>query len=248
MRIVGLIPARDGSKRLPDKNALLLNGHPLLAYSIVSALKSAVFTGVFVSTNSLHYEKIARHYGAEVILRPDNLAQDQSRDIEWVRHAVDYLDRANQEFDAFAILRPTSPLRTTTTICRAVTQFLSSPDFDSLRAVELCQQHPGKMWTLRNDLLVPVLPVQPSGTEWYSQPTQALPEVWVQNASLEIAWKKCVLEANSISGAKIQGFKTIYPEGFDINTENDLRELHTLLETNPSFLPSINIQSYMAGD
>ncbi|MDX1707152.1 MAG: acylneuraminate cytidylyltransferase family protein, partial [Desulfobacterales bacterium] len=73
--IVGLIPARAGSKRVPDKNIRRLGGHPVIAYTIAAALESGIFTDVIVSTDSEEYAKVARHYGAEVpFLRPPELA------------------------------------------------------------------------------------------------------------------------------------------------------------------------------
>ena len=83
--IVGLIPARAGSVRVRDKNVRPLNGHPVLAYSIASALDSGVFDDVIVSTDSELYADIARHYGASVpFLRPDAYAGARSPDIEWM--------------------------------------------------------------------------------------------------------------------------------------------------------------------
>ncbi|MGB6280128.1 MAG: acylneuraminate cytidylyltransferase family protein, partial [Syntrophobacteria bacterium] len=80
--IVALIPARAGSKRVPDKNIRPLAGHPLIAYTISSALQSQVFSAVIVSTDSQRYGDIAGHYGAEVPhLRPSELAGDLSPDI-----------------------------------------------------------------------------------------------------------------------------------------------------------------------
>ena len=83
--IVALIPARSGSKRVPDKNIRPLAGHPLIAYTIAAALGSGIFSDVIVSTDSEHYAEIVKYYGAEVpFLRPAELAGDQSPDIEWL--------------------------------------------------------------------------------------------------------------------------------------------------------------------
>lgn len=101
-RIVGLIPARAGSKRVPNKNVLRLHGHPLLAYTISAALDSGVFEKVIVSTDSDEYAQIALHYGAEVpFLRPNSLAQDSSADIGWVAHALESLALIGYEYEIF---------------------------------------------------------------------------------------------------------------------------------------------------
>lgn len=244
-RIVGLIPARAGSKRVPNKNVLRLHGHPLLAYTISAALDSGVFEKVIVSTDYDEYAQIALHYGAEVpFLRPNSLAQDSSADIGWVAHALENLALIGYEFEIFSILRPTSPFRNASTIRRAYEEFSSRTDIDSIRAVELCSQHPGKMWRIKGDHLVPLLSVQPDGLDWFSSPTQSLPEVWVQNASLEIAFSRCVLESESISGNRIAPFKTVFPEGIDINSEFDFARAKMIVDEGLFSLPEVRVDPY----
>ena len=241
-RIVGLIPARAGSKRVPNKNVLRLHEHPLLAYTISAALDSGVFEKVIVSTDSEEYAQIALHYGAEVpFLRPSSLAQDGSADIGWVAHALESLALSGYEFEIFSILRPTSPFRNASTIRRAYEEFSSRTDIDSIRAVELCSQHPGKMWRIKGDYLVPLLSMQPDGLDWFSSPTQSLPEVWVQNASIEIAFSRCVLESQSISGNRIAPFKTVFPEGIDINSEFDFARAKMVVDEGLFSLPEVRI-------
>ena len=244
-RIVGLIPARAGSKRVPNKNILQLQGHPLLAYTISAALDSGVFEKVIVSTDSDEYAQIALHYGAEVpFLRPNSLAQDSSADIGWVAHALESLALNGYEYEIFSILRPTSPFRNASTIRRAYEAFSSRTDIDSIRAVELCSQHPGKMWRVKGDHLIPLLSVQPDGLDWFSSPTQSLPEVWVQNASLEIAFSRCVLESESISGSRIAPFKTVFPEGIDINSEFDFTRAKMVVDEGLFSLPEVRVNPY----
>ena len=244
-RVVGLIPARAGSKRVPNKNVLKLQGHPLLAYTISAALDSGVFDKVIVSTDSDEYAQIALHYGAEVpFLRPNSLAEDSSADIGWVAHALESLALIGHEFEIFSILRPTSPFRNASTILRAYEAFSSRNDIDSIRAVELCSQHPGKMWRIKGDHLIPLLSVQPDGLDWFSSPTQSLPEVWVQNASLEIAFSRCVLESESISGGRIAPFKTVFPEGIDINSEFDFARAKMVVDEGLVSLPEVRVDPY----
>jgi N-acylneuraminate cytidylyltransferase len=230
---------------VPNKNVLRLHGHPLLAYTISAALDSGVFEKVIVSTDSDEYAQIALHYGAEVpFLRPNSLAQDSSADIGWVAHALENLALIGYEFEIFSILRPTSPFRNASTIRRAYEEFSSRTDIDSIRAVELCSQHPGKMWRIKGDHLVPLLSVQPDGLDWFSSPTQSLPEVWVQNASLEIAFSRCVLESESISGNRIAPFKTVFPEGIDINSEFDFARAKMVVDEGLFSLPEVRVNPY----
>src|SRR5471030_1751336 len=107
---VALIPARQGSKRVPGKNVRLLQGHPMLAYTIAAAIESGVFGAVIVSTDSEDTAAIARHYGADVpFLRPAEFAGDLSPDIEWVDYTMAELKRLGRSWEAFSLLRPTSP-------------------------------------------------------------------------------------------------------------------------------------------
>jgi N-acylneuraminate cytidylyltransferase len=220
---VALIPARKNSKRVPDKNIQLLGGKPLIYWAIKSALESKVFDRVIVSTDSEKYRELALGYGAECILRPPELATDVSPDYEWVNYTFGRL--GNFKDCDFSILRPTSPFRTAETIKRAYEYFINS-DCDSLRAVEKCSQHPYKMWTLNGEYIKPLID---SGL--HSQPYQTLPEVWVQNASLEIAHSYVIYSLGSISGTKIIPFFTQGYEGIDINNEYDLQYARWIIET-----------------
>lgn len=237
---VALIPARQGSKRVPGKNVRLLNGHPAIAYTIAPALESGVFGSVIVSTDSEEIAEVARHYGAEVpFLRPAPFATDTSPDIEWLEHLLTELRRHGRSWDCFSLLRPTSPFRTADTIRRAWQRFIAQEGVDSLRAVEKCAQHPGKMWVLRGERMVPLLPFGPQAQPWHSTPYQALPPVYVQNASLEIAWTRVVFERRTIAGDVVVPFVTEGYEGFDINDPHDWMIAERLLADGAVQLPRV---------
>lgn len=243
--VVALIPARQGSKRVPGKNVRPLRGHPTLAYTIAAALESGVFDRVIVSTDAESVAEVARHYGAEVpFLRPAEFAGDRSPDIEWLEYTLKTLMGRGQSWDAFSLLRPTSPFRTAATIRRAWDVFSSQTGADSLRAVEKCAQHPGKMWIVRGARMLPLLPFGPAERPWHSTPYQALPEVYVQNASLEIAWTRVVLEDRSLAGTTIVPFMTEGYEGFDINDPRDWTLAETLIDENAVALPTVTAQPF----
>jgi len=243
--IIALIPARSGSKRVPDKNIRLLAGHPLIAYSIAAALQSAIFKTVIVSTDSEHYADIARHYGAEVpFLRPPAIAGDTSPDIDWVAYTLKQLRDNGQDYDCFSILRPTSPFRLPETIQRAWQEFLIQAGVDSLRAVEKCQQHPGKMWVVRGKRMLPLLPMGPAEQPWHSSQYPSLPEVYVQNASLEIACCRVALEEKTIAGNVVMPFITRDSEGFDVNSNYDWDLAEHLVRNGQAILPSVPQSPY----
>jgi N-acylneuraminate cytidylyltransferase len=222
MMTVAFIPARSGSKRISDKNIRPLAGHPMLAYTIQAAVDSGVFDAVICATDSEQYADIACHYGAEVpFLRSAAISGDKSPDVEWVVWMLEMLKQQGRDYDIFSILRPTSPFRLPETIRRAWELFNQHSSADSLRAVEKCKQHPGKMWVVRGNRMLPVMPFTNDSTPWHSSQYAALPEIYVQDASLEIAWSRVALEQNSIAGAAIIPFISQGLEGFDINEPED---------------------------
>lgn len=241
-KALGLIPARAGSKRVPGKNILPLAGHPLIAYAICSARASGIFDRIIVSTDSELIRKIAIHYGAEApFLRPAKFATSTSPDIEWIKHALSQLDKT---YDAFAILRPTSPFRSPEMIKRAWKQFLNLPNIDSLRAVELCRQHPGKMWIVEEEIMRPLLDQSHLKIPWHAGQYQALPKVYIQNSALEIAWTRVVKECNSREGKVIAPFFTNWPEGFSVDYKEDFYLVQSLIETGEAVLPKVDREPF----
>ncbi len=238
--IIALIPARSGSKRVADKNIRPLAGHPLIAYTISAAIQSGIFSAVVVSTDSQQYAEVARKYGAEVpFLRPVEMSGDISPDIDWLDFTLRRLKELGREYDCFSLLRPTSPFRLPETIQRAWKEFTAEEGVDSLRAVEKCHEHPGKMWVIRGKRMMPLLPIGPAEQPWHSTPYQALPEVYIQNASLEIAWTQVVLEEHTIAGNVVMPFLTQGYEGFDVNHPYDWQLAEELVRTGNVKLPAI---------
>ena len=243
--IVALIPARSGSKRVVDKNIRRLGDHPAMAYSIATARESGIFDAVIVSTDSEKYAEIARWYGADVpFLRPPEIATATSPDIEWVEHLLRTVAEQGCRYECFSILRPTSPFRTADTIRRAWGEFLAEEGVDSLRAVEKCRQHPGKMWVLRGRRMMPLMPLTPPEQPWHSSQYAALPEVYVQNASLEIAWSRVALEQRTIAGTILMPFLTQGTEGLDINDVEDWWYAEHLIEKGEAALPPIDREPF----
>jgi CMP-N,N'-diacetyllegionaminic acid synthase len=251
---VAFIPARHGSKRVPGKNVRRLGDHPVIAYTIAPALASGVFESVIVSTDSEDTAAIARHYGAEVpFLRPAAFAGDTSPDIEWLEYTLTELRRRGRTWDCFSLLRPTSPFRTAAMIRRAWVGFLAHDGIDSVRAVEKCGQHPGKMWVVDGvrmtpflNRMMPLLPGAPPGTPWHSTPYQALPPVYVQNASLEIAWTRVVFDGRTIAGDVLAPFFTEGYEGLDINDRHDWLVAERLIADGEAALPPVPQAPYEA--
>lgn len=213
----------------------------MLAYTVCSAIESGVFDSVICATDSDYYAAIARHYGAEVpFLRSSEISGDKSPDIEWVKWILNTLRAEGRKYEIFSILRPTSPFRMSETIRRAWAVFTSDLRADSLRAIEKTKQHPGKMWVVRGNRMLPILPFGNGTTPWHSSQYTALPEVYVQDASLEMAWSRIALDHNSIAGESIIPFVSQGFEGFDINEPEDLLMAEHYLNSGRACLPAIS--------
>ncbi len=130
--ILAIIPARGGSKRLPGKNIKLLNGKPLIAYSIEFALNSPEINKVVVSTDSKQIADISLQYGAEVLFRPIELAQDTTKTAPVLLHVVNELEKNNYVPEIIILLQPTCPFREKD-LCKNTLNILSAnPQYDSL--------------------------------------------------------------------------------------------------------------------
>jgi N-acylneuraminate cytidylyltransferase/CMP-N,N'-diacetyllegionaminic acid synthase len=120
-KVLAIIPARGGSKGLPQKNILPLLGKPLIAWTIEQALESKYLDEVVVSTDDEEIAKISKKYGAEVpFMRPKELATDKAKGIKVVFHALKWLEEHNEYYDLLILLQPTSPFRTAKDINQAI--------------------------------------------------------------------------------------------------------------------------------
>ncbi len=241
---VAFVPARSGSERVPGKNVRPLAGHPLLAYAIETAFQSGVFERVVVSTDSEEVAAVARWYGADVpFLRPAEFATAISPDIEWLRFT---LERIEESFDLFAIVRATNPFRGPDAVRRGLDQLRATSEADSLRAVELVKQHPGKMWLLAEDrrTMRPLLDQSHLEVAWHAGQYQALPPVYTQNSALEIAWTRVVSETGTREGRVVTPFFTEGFEGFNVDDEEDWALAERLAAEGSAHLPAVGPPPY----
>jgi CMP-N,N'-diacetyllegionaminic acid synthase len=241
---VALIGARAGSERVPGKNVRRLAGHPLLAYAIETARQAEVFDRIVVSTDSERIAQVARWYGAEVpFLRPEEYATSTSPDIEWIAWT---LPRLEEHYDLFAIVRPTNPFRGPDAIRRGLEQLLATPEADSIRAVELVKQHPGKMWVIDEvgRLMRPLLDQSHLDVAWHAGQYQALPPIYVQNSALEIAWTRVVGATGTREGRMLAPFLTEGYEGLNIDEEDDLALADRLIAEGRASLVHVTREPY----
>lgn len=221
-KIIAIIPARSGSKTIIGKNIRLMNGLPLIAYSILQAIESKRIERVIVSTDSDEYRKIALKYGAEVpFLRPSNISDDYSLDIDVFKHTLKWLkDNEGYIPDIIVHLRPTHPIRNINDIDNMINILEKDESLDSVRSVTLSKQTPFKMWQFESDNSNIIKPIITSHiNEAYNQPRQLLPKIYMQNACIDVVRSSVIINNNSMNGVNIAGYKT--KEDFDIDTETE---------------------------
>lgn len=149
MKVVAIIPARGGSKGVPNKNIRLVAGKPLIAYAIDCAKESKLITRIIVSTDSTSIAQIATDYGAEVLIRPSDLAQDDTPMSPVLLHVLQTLQENGEHYDLVVLLQVTSPIRTGQDIDRIVEMFASTPDLEAvISVVPMDDVHPARMYTL----------------------------------------------------------------------------------------------------
>lgn len=232
MLIYSLIPARGGSKGVPNKNIRLLQGKPLIVHSIESSLKCPSIRRTFVSTDSQQIAEVARNAGAEVpFLRPVELAQDDTRDLPVFQHFIGWLTQNNVSLpDAIFQFRPTSPSRSVSKIEEAVELLEKRPEADSVRGVVEPGQNPHKMWTLAPDGFMRPLLTIPGVPEPFNEPRQSLPKVYWQVGYLDLIRTRTILEQNSLTGAHVLPLKIDSKESIDIDDEFSFQLAEFLME------------------
>jgi CMP-N,N'-diacetyllegionaminic acid synthase len=192
MNILGIIPARGGSKGVPGKNIKLLAGKPLIAHSIGAALNSEL-ARLIVSTDDEAIAEVAKLYGAEVpFIRPAELASDHARSLDVSTHALLSMEELDGvKYDAIMLLQPTTPFRTTADINEAIALIRNNPNADSvISVVDVEGHHPARMKFLDKGVLV-----DPPFCEAYeNQNRQELTPMYIRNGALYLTKRETILQ------------------------------------------------------
>ncbi len=218
--ICAIIPARSGSKGVVDKNIRLLNGRPLIAYSILAALKSNTIDRVVVSTDSEQYAKISRSFGAEVpFIRPKSISGDSSTDLEFLLHAIDLFD-VNEGYkpEFLALLRPTTPLRESKIIDKAIQTF-SGSDFTALRSVHKMSQSSYKTFEIEGERIKQLCNFG-FDIEGANSPRQGFPETYDPNGYIDIIRPDLVKKKGLVHGDNVKAFIT--EQAYEIDEIEDI--------------------------
>jgi len=170
-RILAIIPARGGSKGIPNKNIMAISGKPLIAYTIEAGKKSKYIDEIMVSTDSEDIKGIAHQYGAKIpFLRPKDLSNDSAKSIDVVMHAIEFYKNKNVSFDYVILLQPTSPLRTFEHLDKAIEKLIES---NKTSLVSVCEvdENPVLMRSIENEKLKEVISFEGTNLRRQDLPT-----------------------------------------------------------------------------
>lgn len=226
-RVLGLIPARSGSKGLPGKNIILINGKPLIYWSILSGLNSAYIDNLVVSTDSEDIAKISVKYGADVpFMRPADLATDTTSTFDVITHAIGQLGKNNFKYDIVVLLEPTSPLRESSDIDRALEEMQEKKSSSIVSICLLEAFHPLFLYRLNtNKRLFPI-----SGKYSNSIRRQDLDNVYFVDGTVYCSYVDKLIDMKGFYHEDTLGFVIPKWKSLEIDDEDDLIMVEALMK------------------
>jgi len=217
MSCIAIIPARAGSKGLPGKNTALIEGKSLVQLAIESALSIPEITRVVVTSDDVSVQKIASDLDAEVVVRPAELAQDNSSIESAILHALAELNLDPTSTDVLTVIQPTSPLRDKQLLATSISNFIKNGSQGSLFGVVEVEHHPAKMLVVNGEFVVPFTKV-----EDLSAPRQQLDRVVRQSGSIYITNLQQFLSLGTLFINPVGWVAVSGAEAIDIDTAQDL--------------------------
>jgi CMP-N-acetylneuraminic acid synthetase len=213
-RVLGVIPARGGSKGVPGKNIRPLGGKPLLAHTVAAALDCSSLADVVVSTDDVEIQEIAVQYGAQApFLRPADLATDSALAIPTIQHAVQEMEgRSGGPYDIVVMLQPTTPFRSSADITTALENLQGSDADGIISVVAVGNWHPLKMKRLEDNQLLDYesWPVE-------NPPRQSLPPVYIVNGAIYATRRNVFMNRGTFRGEHCLGY--VMPEERSVNID-----------------------------
>lgn len=228
MRILAIIPARGGSKGIPNKNIKLLNGKPLLAYTSEIALKSKHLSEIILSSEDEAIIAVAENLGVPVpFVRPLALAQDNTPTIDVIVHALEWFGKQSVFFDAVCLLQVTSPFRTVDFLDSSIIKFKES-GCDSLISVQKVPHQFNPHWTfeLHREGTLKIA----TGEKSIIPRRQELPEAYYRDGSIYITKTEVILKQNSLYGETITFIESPSEFNINIDTPEDWQKAEELID------------------
>lgn len=228
---VALIPARAGSKGVPNKNIRELGGYPLIAWSIAACKLAASINRIIVSTDSEKYAQISRGFGAEVpFLRPVEISGDGSTDYQFIKHALDWLAINGGVPDYIVHIRPTSPFRAPEIIDSAVNIFLENTKSTSLRSVHPMSESAYKTFEIGQGGQLKRIASNSTELDPANNARQDFPTTYIANGYVDVLSTSFILETQQLHGNN--AFPFITPPINEIDTEDDFAIIEHQLQNN----------------
>jgi len=224
LKVLALIPARGGSKGVPNKNKALIAGKPLIQYSIEAALESRWLSDIWISSDDQDILDLGRKYPTiSLNQRSQKLASDDSPITDTIK-AILHLEEKNLLVDAIMILQPTSPIRTGAQIDESIKSLSEHKEANSL--ISVCAMddiHPARMYWNERSLLKPIL------EEHEQTLRQEIPKAYYRNGAIYLVRKQAFVENHSVMVKPTIGYKMPLDHLLNIDTPRDLLIAETLI-------------------
>ncbi len=226
--ILGVIPARGGSKSVPRKNLAPLNGKPMFYYTIEAAQQSKLLTHFVVSSEDEEIIKVAKSFGAPApFVRPAELATDEAPSLPVVQHAVREVESLEGvTFDYVVLLQATSPLRNSADIDAALEKLIETGADSVVSVVRVAHHHPARMRFIENDLLVQL----PMGEQKEMQRRQDLPPVYIRNGAIFATKRSVVMDQNSMLGKVSRPYVMPESRSANVDTKFDFLVVEVMMQ------------------
>ena len=223
-KILALIPARAGSKGVPNKNLRPLGGHPLVAWTVAACLKSPIIGRVIVSTDSPEYAALAQKLGAEApFLRPAEISKDSSTDYDFIVHALDWLTARGEEPQYIVHMRPTTPFRNPRLVDEAVRTFISAPNATALRSVHEMPESAYKTFEVAPGGQLKRVGFDSSALDAANNARQQFPKTYQANGYIDVLSTSFIRKNGLIHGDHVIPFVT--PMVVEVDVEEDFAHL-----------------------
>ena len=227
--ILGIIPARGGSKGIPKKNIKILVDKPLITWTIHAAQKSQYIDKLIISTDSEEIAKMGSQLGAEIpFIRSSELAKDDSSGSDVIIHALDWFQCNRKTYDYFILLQPTSPFRKTEHIDKALEVIISKQDIDALVSIQKVDQHPYWMKKINKAGYLEKYNEESSAYTY----RQSLPELYINNGAIYICKWDVFIDDRSLYKRNCYPFIMERKFSLDLDTMDDWKYAEYLLNNN----------------
>jgi N-acylneuraminate cytidylyltransferase len=233
--IISIIPARSGSKGVPGKNLRSLGDVPLITWSITCSKKSNKIDRTIVSTNSVEYAEISKNWGADVpFLRPDDISQDNSTDLDFVLHALNFLKDNGGIPDLLVHLRPTTPFRDPLVVDKAIEFAIKNyENITALRSVHEMSESAYKSFEIGQNGILMTAFARKEDLDQSNMNRQTFPLTYTANGYVDVLLPRHILETGELHGSKVKPFLT--NNTLEVDTEEDFEALEVQLKILPKF-------------